>query len=120
MDKSFQTVLLRVMEEEADSSLKLVLCGSQISTMDELFAERNPLHDRLRRFYLEPMTLWKSLGLIAPGTAEERLAAFSWRPTVAGRYYLRLTSPPRRTKAHRRDDGVRSARRGGGGVGASA
>jgi uncharacterized protein len=50
------SVLARVMEEELPASrLKLILCGSQVSTMEELLTERQPLHGRGRRFLLAPL-----------------------------------------------------------------
>jgi AAA+ ATPase superfamily predicted ATPase len=50
------SVLARVMEDELPSSrLKLILCGSQVSTMEELLTERQPLHGRGRRFLLAPL-----------------------------------------------------------------
>ena len=51
------TALQAVMEEERDQSmLKLVLCGSQVAVMESLFSEKNPLHGRLRRFEVRPLT----------------------------------------------------------------
>ena len=50
------SVLARVMEDEVPASrLKLILCGSQVSTMEELLTERRPLHGRGRRFLLAPL-----------------------------------------------------------------
>src|SRR5262249_26834296 len=43
------SVLARVMEDELDQSrLKLILCGSQVSTMERLLTERQPLRGRGR------------------------------------------------------------------------
>lgn len=48
--------LAAVMEEEmGESRLKLVLCGSQISTMETLMAERAPLHGRGSPMVLRPL-----------------------------------------------------------------
>lgn len=45
-----------VMEEERDQSrLKLILCGSLVSQMESLLAERGPLHGRLRPLQLQPL-----------------------------------------------------------------
>jgi AAA+ ATPase superfamily predicted ATPase len=50
------SILARVMEDELPGSrLKLILCGSQVSTMEELLTERQPLHGRGRRFLLAPL-----------------------------------------------------------------
>src|SRR5215472_3984338 len=50
------SVLARVMEDELPASrLKLILCGSQVATMEELLTERQPLHGRGRRFLLAPL-----------------------------------------------------------------
>lgn len=43
-------------EREGDSNVKLVLCGSQIATMETLMAERAPLHGRGTPLLLAPMT----------------------------------------------------------------
>jgi len=51
------SVLAGVMEEELGSSrLKLLLCGSHVSTMEGLLAARNPLHGRGHRFQVTPLT----------------------------------------------------------------
>jgi uncharacterized protein len=51
------SVLAAVMEEELDGShLKLLLCGSHVSTMERLLSERQPLHGRGRRFPIVPLT----------------------------------------------------------------
>src|SRR5215472_3792886 len=50
------SVLARVMEDELPASrLKLILCGSQVSTMEDLLTERQPMHGRGRRFLLAPL-----------------------------------------------------------------
>src|SRR6266516_143979 len=55
---SADSVLARVMEEELPGSrLKLILCGSQVSTMEYLLNERRPLHGRGRRLLLPPLRL---------------------------------------------------------------
>src|SRR5439155_20340703 len=55
---SADSVLARVMEEELPGSrLKLILCGSQVSTMEHLLNERRPLHGRGRRLLLPPLRL---------------------------------------------------------------
>jgi AAA+ ATPase superfamily predicted ATPase len=50
------TEIAAIMEEERDSSqLKLMLCGSLVSEMESLMAERGPLHGRLRPLQLHPV-----------------------------------------------------------------
>jgi uncharacterized protein len=48
--------LLAVMEDEREASqLKLMLCGSQVSQMESLFAQGNPLHGRLQQLSVRPL-----------------------------------------------------------------
>lgn len=55
------TEIAGVMEEERDTSeLKLVLCGSLVSEMESLMAERGPLHGRLRPLQLHPVEFGKA------------------------------------------------------------
>lgn len=42
-------------EEQDDSFTRIVLCGSQVSSMEALMAERSPLHGRLHRFLVSPL-----------------------------------------------------------------
>ena len=50
------SAILATMEREASTSqLKLLLCGSQLSQMEALFGERNPMHGRLRRMEVRPL-----------------------------------------------------------------
>jgi uncharacterized protein len=52
------STLAGVMEEELHGSrLKLILCGSQVATMEHLLNERQPLHGRGRRLLLPPLRL---------------------------------------------------------------
>jgi AAA+ ATPase superfamily predicted ATPase len=45
-----------IMEQHRDDSkLKLILCGSAVAQMEDLQAERNPLHGRLQAFALRPL-----------------------------------------------------------------
>jgi AAA+ ATPase superfamily predicted ATPase len=45
------------MESERDGSrLKLVVCGSQVSQMQAMFGEHNPLHGRLERLEVRPLS----------------------------------------------------------------
>lgn len=46
-----------VMEDERDRSrIKLMLCGSHVSQMDALFGPQNPMHGRLIRTEVRPLT----------------------------------------------------------------
>lgn len=49
------SALAAALEERAGGGVKLVLCGSQIATMERLLAERAPLHGRGTRMHLAPM-----------------------------------------------------------------
>ncbi len=50
------SALQAVLEEERDTSLlKLIVCGSTVAQMEQLFAERSPLHGRLMRLELSPL-----------------------------------------------------------------
>ena len=93
VNRNLPAILLRVLEEEALSSrLKLVICGSHIAMMEELFAERNPLHDRAIALPVHPFDFAQALtflGGFAPEEAVERYA-------VAGgmaRYLAAFSSP---------------------------
>jgi uncharacterized protein len=53
------------METERDTSLlKLVVCGSQVSQMEAMFGEQNPLHGRLERLEVRLLTYTESAGLL--------------------------------------------------------
>ena len=55
-----------VMEDERDrSSLKLLVCGSQVGQMEAMFGKRNPLHGRLERLEVQPLTYRESFGLLS-------------------------------------------------------
>jgi len=54
-----------VMEDERDrSALKLIVCGSQVGQMEAMFGERNPLHGRLERLEVRPLSYPESYGLL--------------------------------------------------------
>lgn len=83
-NRALPSILLRVMEEHAQASrLKLVLCGSIISTMEELLAERSPLHDRLRPLPITPLSFHSALpflGSLTPVESVERYAIAGGMP----------------------------------------
>ena len=78
------TSIQAVMEEERDSSqLKLILCGSQVAQMESLFAEKNPMHGRLRRLPVRPVVFPDArpfLPGLDPITAFERFAVAGGMP----------------------------------------
>ena len=87
------SVLARVMEDELDDSrLKLILCGSQVSTMEELLTERQPLHGRGRRFLLAPLRFAQAREFLG----EHRPADLVTRYAIAGGMplYLRRLGGP--------------------------
>jgi len=78
------SVLARVMEDELPGSrLKLILCGSQVSTMEHLLAERQPLRGRGRRFLLAPLRFSQArpfMGALPPAELVTRYAIAGGMP----------------------------------------
>jgi uncharacterized protein len=78
------TSVQAVMEEERDDSqLKLILCGSQVSQMEALFSEKNPMHGRLQQLAVRPLTFagaYHFLPDLDPVTAFERFAIAGGMP----------------------------------------
>lgn len=67
-----------VMEQKQDSShLKLILTGSAIATMEDLQAERNPLHGRLRPLPLWPMPFPEATLLLETTDPLEQLGRYA-------------------------------------------
>ncbi len=77
-----------VMEEERDrSNLKLVLCGSAISQMQSLMAERGPLHGRLIGLEVRPLRYPEArvfLDTLGPVQRIERFAITGGMPRYLG------------------------------------
>lgn len=72
------SVLARVMEDELPGSrLKLILCGSQVSTMEELLTERQPLHGRGRRFILAPLRFAQARGFLGDHPPAELVTRYA-------------------------------------------
>jgi hypothetical protein len=70
-------------EAQQSSQLKLILCGSHVSTMEALFTEKNPLHGRLRRLEVRPLTFPHASGFLTdhePTVAFERYAVTGGMP----------------------------------------
>jgi AAA+ ATPase superfamily predicted ATPase len=77
VDRDLPATLLKVMEEEAaQSQLKLILTGSHVAMMEEILAERQPLHDRLQGLHLRPLDFWRARLLLGEGDPERQLVAF--------------------------------------------
>ena len=77
VDSTLPSTLLKVMEEEAAGSrLKLILTGSHVALMEELLAERQPLHDRLQRLRVRPLDFWSARTILGDGPAERLLTAY--------------------------------------------
>lgn len=83
-----------VMEHKRESSkLKLILTGSTIATMEDLQAEKNPLHGRLVPLSLLPLTFTGAAHLIAGNDVVDKMTRYA----VAGgmpRYLDVLGSGP--------------------------
>lgn len=73
------TEVQAVMEEQRDSSrTKLVLCGSLIGQMESLLSASNPLHGRLRKLDIWPLTFAESEALTSfDDTLEQRVTRFA-------------------------------------------
>jgi AAA+ ATPase superfamily predicted ATPase len=87
------SVLARVMDDELPGSrLKLILCGSQVSTMEELLTERQPLYGRGRRFLLAPLRFGQAREFLG----DHRPAELVTRYAIAGGMplYLRRLGRP--------------------------
>ena len=77
VDSTLPSTLLKVMEEEAAGSrLKLILTGSHVALMEELLAERQPLHDRLQRLPVRPLDFWAARTILGDGPGERLLTAY--------------------------------------------
>jgi len=89
--------------------LILVLCGSRISFMETLLAERNPLHGRQSaEFAIQPLTYREAAEFVPRWPVEDRLRLFGVFGAMP--YYLSLLDPtaPLAANIHRLllDDGA--------------
>lgn len=91
------TEVQAVMEEHRDASqTKLVLCGSLVSQMEALLPAEGPLHGRLRRLDVWPLTFAESKGMTsASDSPEERITRFAVAGGMA-RYLAELGHGPLR------------------------
>jgi AAA+ ATPase superfamily predicted ATPase len=89
------TEVQAVMEEHRDASkTKLMLCGSLVSQMESLLAAENPLHGRLRKLDVWPLTFAESKGMTASrDTPEQRITRFAVAGGMA-RYLADLGNGP--------------------------
>jgi AAA+ ATPase superfamily predicted ATPase len=77
VDRELPGTLLKVMEEEAaQSHLKLVFTGSHVSMMEEILAERQPLHDRLQGLPVRPLDFWRARLVLGEADPERQLVAY--------------------------------------------
>jgi hypothetical protein len=94
VERALASILLKVMEEEAAGSmLRLIVTGSHVGMMERLFAEREPLHDRVQPLRVRPLDFWDARLLLGDGPAERLLTAFG----LAGgmpRYLVELAGAP--------------------------
>lgn len=60
-----------------DSRIKLILCGSAVTQMEDLQSERSPLHGRLQRFALAPLEFAEAKGFMPGLDPLEQLTRFS-------------------------------------------
>ncbi|MGH3280974.1 MAG: ATP-binding protein [Trebonia sp.] len=75
-------------EEQDDSKIKLVVCGSHVGQMEALFSERNPMHGRLIRTEIRPLPFGEALEFLSsadPVAAFERYAITGGMPLYLSR-----------------------------------
>jgi uncharacterized protein len=89
-------------EAGGDSKVRLVLCGSQIATMENLLAERAPLHGRGTPLLMTPMGFRDALRFLSDHPFEEAITRYA----VAGGMplYLRRLGRKGRLRTIVRDD----------------
>lgn len=97
VDRTLSTIQA-VMEEERDRSpLKLVVCGSAVTQMEALQAERSPLHGRLVPLELRALPYRRAGQFLSSEDAQDRFVRFA----VAGgmpRYLSALAGGDLRTR----------------------
>lgn len=76
--RAADSALAAAMEEPGEASaVKLVLCGSQISAMETLFAERAPLHGRGTPLLLAPMRFEEARRFLPALRSEELITRYA-------------------------------------------
>jgi uncharacterized protein len=83
------TSIQAAMEDEQDQSkVKLMLCGSHVGQMESLFGERNPMHGRLQRLAVRPLSFGEATSFLKgrePTEAFERYAVSGGMPMYLAR-----------------------------------
>lgn len=74
-------------EEQDDSKIKLIVCGSHVGQMEALFSERNPMHGRLVRSEVRPLPFEEAREFLS---CEDPLGAFE-RYAITGGMPLYLS-----------------------------
>ncbi|HEX6748212.1 MAG TPA: ATP-binding protein [Longimicrobium sp.] len=93
-NKALPSILQKVWDEVRRSGvpLKLVLCGSAVAFMEDLLAERNPLHGRQSRdLEVGPLPYREAAKMLPGWGAEEALRGFGVFGGMP--YYLSLCDP---------------------------
>jgi AAA+ ATPase superfamily predicted ATPase len=88
------SIVQKVWDEvgRADVPLKLVLCGSHVAFMEDLLAERNPLHGRqTRELEVVPLSFREAAEMLPEWKPEAALRAFGVFGGMP--YYLALLDP---------------------------
>ena len=76
--RQVQTAIAAVMEEERDASrLKLLLCGSQVSSMEKLLGEGSALRGRLTPLALRPLSFAQAAPFIEDSNPVARIARYA-------------------------------------------
>lgn len=94
VDPALPSVLQKFCDGLRDrgSPLNLVVCGSKISFMEELLAEKNPMHGRQTlELDVGPLTFRDAAGFFPDWTPEQRLRAYGVFGGIP--YYLNLCNP---------------------------
>ena len=98
--RELSAIQAAIEEEQDQSQIKLILCGSHVGQMESLFIEANPMHGRLQRFQVRPLTFADSASFLVgfdQFDAFERFAISGGMPMYLGR----LTAGPLRTAVSR-------------------
>lgn len=93
-NKALPSILQKIWDEVRRNGLplKLVLCGSQVAFMEELLAERNPLHGRQsRELDVGPLSFREAALMLPKWTDEEKVRAYGVFGGMP--YYLALCDP---------------------------